>query len=414
MSAHARLVSVSLLVASSLSAQAITVDDDDPGADFATIGAATVAAAEGDVIVVRDGTYTEFVTVTGKSLSIVADVGASVLWGGQLRLMGLAPSQPFVLTGVTIEALAAPFDALAPLVVDGCQGVVWVEDCSFSSFSQSVVSANCIEVEDSSRVVLTRVSALGGNVFGVSVPGGPGLRVASSSVYAFDSVLEGGPGGQDPSTPSDGGPGALLLEQGFLYASGSTLLGGVGGIGGSIFGCADSGGGGTGLQMVDVSAQAALIDTATVGGPPGGFEGAGVCDPGPNGTPRDIQAGTVNDLTPNLPHDLDATSPVVSGQPITITVSATPGEFAIVGYSPGPFAFYVPGLLGPTLLQQPTSSVPVGFVPAGGTSILTATITLPPGVLVSELWLQAAFLSFAPSQIFLSTPAHIAVLAPGL
>ncbi len=391
-------------------ADVLTVDDD-PGADFAFLSIAVNAAAEGDVVLVRDGNYSDAVTIAGKSLTLIAEAGGNVVLGGEITIRDLGPAQHVTVSGIEATGLMSPFDSPPPLLIENCEGAVWIEDCSINSGTSSFNSVNGAIVTNSPRVVMVRTVSSGGNSVFTVEEGGTGLSLFSSSVHLFDCELTGGPGsGQtfDPGTP--GGPGVSVRSDSFLYASGSSLQGGVGGLGGSVFGCSDSGDGGPGLELTHASASAALIDTETLGGSPGLIKGKGDCEPGDVGPPRVAGAGTIDDLAPSLSHGFDAASPATSGQPFSIDLAAPVGAYAWIAYSSSPNAFYLPMLLGPTTLGAPSALAPVGVI--NGTLGTSATITLAPGVLSQDLYLQSVFLRPFPPQIFLSTPAQVTILDP--
>lgn len=401
-----------LLAAAPLAGQVLVVDDTDPGADFSTIEGAVAAAAEGDVIVVRDGTYSAFVTIADKALTLIEDAGHSVTLFGQIKVEGLTAGKQVIVRGIDVRADDSPFGGPAPIEVESCAGTVWIEDGFFPGFSLSNIAPQSIRVANSSRVVIVRANAYGSS--GLSGDGGPALTIDNAAVFLYDSELLGGLGGGDILSSKTGGPAAALGTGGFLYSAGSTLRGGTGGQGGSIFGCFESGAGGPGLLLTDASAAADLIDTQTLGGDPGPSDPGMSCPLGPTGPAREIVAGVVQDLTPDLPHGFTATSPASAGLPFTMTAAATPGELAWVAYSTAPNVLYLPNFLGPTLLQQPASVVFAGLIPAGGTLDLPATIQLPPGVLAQRIALQSVFLAPAVGRIFFAAPTHVTVLAPGL
>ena len=89
-------------------AQTVLVVDDDkvPGIDYNTIADAVTNAPDGAIILVRDGLYSQQVSIDGKSVSLVADEGAVPRIGapGFVSVTGLALGQRFSMTGIVIDS----------------------------------------------------------------------------------------------------------------------------------------------------------------------------------------------------------------------------------------------------------------------------------------------------------------------
>ncbi len=70
-----------LIVASLVQAQGqvLVVDaSGGPGSNFTSLGPAVASAQSGDVLLVRSGGYLDSIVLDGKSLTVIADAGASV------------------------------------------------------------------------------------------------------------------------------------------------------------------------------------------------------------------------------------------------------------------------------------------------------------------------------------------------
>src|SRR5690349_9408266 len=70
--------------------------------DQLTIAAAVAAASEGDLVLVRSGTYAGFV-VDDKALVIALDVGALVTIEGTIEIDNLAGGKSLVLEGLSVH-----------------------------------------------------------------------------------------------------------------------------------------------------------------------------------------------------------------------------------------------------------------------------------------------------------------------
>ena len=110
-----------VLLSTNVGAQTVHVVDADngPGTDATTITQGVAAATSGDILLIRDGTYDEFVTIDGKGLTLLADDGAAVAVGA-FEILNIAaddfvakPSNPKKLR---LELLPQPglLDASSP------------------------------------------------------------------------------------------------------------------------------------------------------------------------------------------------------------------------------------------------------------------------------------------------------------
>ena len=71
---------------------------------YLQISAAVAAAASGDTLLVKSGTYAAFTVDGEKSLSVVADTGASVTVDGTVAVKNLAATQTVLLSGLNLGA----------------------------------------------------------------------------------------------------------------------------------------------------------------------------------------------------------------------------------------------------------------------------------------------------------------------
>jgi len=167
-----------------------------PGIDFTTITAAVAAANDGDIVLVKPGTYnftTTVATVEAKSLTLVAD--GSVVPHGIVEVQNLGAGDVFSIRG---------FSSIDDLAIEANQvdGVLWSEDNILGN------SSSICTFTDVARLNLLRTRFLAG-----------ATSVANSNLATYDSIFEG---------RTRGHPGfiydtALFLDGGHLFASGTRL-----------------------------------------------------------------------------------------------------------------------------------------------------------------------------------------------
>ena len=401
------VISVLLSSAPALRAQVLTVANTGP-ADFTSIRAAIDAAPEGATILVRAGTYNEGGTfeVIDKELVVTGEAGASVrLVNCTLVASDLSAGKTLVLRGLTF----APMPLTEALVVDDCQGTVWLEDSIFEGGTPQIIGgAAAVRVEDGLLVAArSTIAALQPNSASNPVPG---LLARRATVHLFETQVTGGRGGTSGQSIGIGGVGVHLVEGSFLFTASSTIQGGPGGTAGnSFFGCTGltSGMGGTGLVVQGLS-EAHLLGTTVAGGP-GGIV-FGTCTVGPSGEPSEIVDGTLDSvLWPQ--HGFAVTSPVRASSGGTASFRGVPGEFAWYLFSDSAQALFLPQVLGTLVLDFPLSIVPVGTLDAQGEAQAPLMPALAPGAESLTFLLQSLYFDGASNSFTLSTPAVLVVLA---
>jgi hypothetical protein len=142
------------------------------GVDFTDIQSAVTAAVDGDIVLVRNGSYRSF-TVSGKGVSVVADGPAVTCTGIAVELTSAA--QPVVIRGFSGSS--------CPLLIDRCAGSVAVERCVLLGTWGQAVDIAPIGILQSSRVTLSDCRATGWSPF--SVPPPIGLRAVDSVVQLY-------------------------------------------------------------------------------------------------------------------------------------------------------------------------------------------------------------------------------------
>lgn len=258
------------------------------GADFTQIQPAVDAAADGDLILVKPGNYTQF-AIVDRGLTIVAETPGSVHIGGTLRVTALAADKR-----VNLIHLSGTANEERALRFSGNQGAIRVRGGTWigKTHASPTLALDAAYVDDCDDVSLRECTLQGGSGLYLNTPvwGGAGLRQRQSNVALHDCALLGGKGatGKSDVNGGDGGSGGAgaLVEGGFLFASGCTLTGGQGGNGGDASSLFQDGGnagsGGDGVQVED--AQLGLLASSLAGGAQG-FPGWGPMGFGSSGVP---------------------------------------------------------------------------------------------------------------------------------
>lgn len=366
------------------------------GSDFASIGAAVSAAADGDVVLVRAGLYgadtDDLVFLQAKGLAVVAERGASVRTTSAF-VQDLPATTSCLLQGLEFE------------VDDGFSGrfrqnlgPVWVERCSFTpSFSIHGTSGPVVEACES-FVMARSVAfspALAGSLFA--------LRGVDSRLHLFESAIAGLP-------MDDLGLGlrALELENSRVELSGTAVLGAEG-RDGNLF-LPDGQDGGVGM-LIDPGSRAWRLDSDITGGPGGNPFGTGV--PGDDG--QDIVGGGVVVSRPGQSRSLEYTSPVREGEAATMSLHGNPGDTVWLLHSVRPArGVRVPGLAGEILLSAPRVGL-TASIPAGGVLVLPFTAAdLPPGREGRVFYSQAVFRDAQSGSFVLSAPSAFVLLDESL
>lgn len=390
-------------------------DNGGPGVAFTTIQAAVDTAAEGDTLLVKDGSYDESVTISGKSLAVIGEVGASVQVLRTVYVQSLGPAQWSLVRGIDAP-MTGTFVFGEALRVWGNAGPAWIEDGFFDGKHNFGGPASGVLVSGAPGVMIARCQLRGGtgiaSKFGDVKAGGPALLAISTTACVYESTLRGENGSQaGPSFgfPAVGGTGATI-DTCTLFTSGTDLIGGNGadGVTGA-FGCAPGGPGGNGLVVYNASSQALLLDSTLQ--PGAGGLAAGACAAGGPGLPSFLFAGTLSTL-PGTSHALEIASPVRENQPVSALATGVPGELVVLGLSSSQGApLLIPSWGGAVHLGPGFTVLAAGTVPASGTLAISATAgSLPPGVDSAVLYLQPGFVTPATAAIALGAPSALVLL----
>lgn len=363
------------------------------GGDFAQIQPAVSAAAEGDVILVKPGTYNGF-TFLDRSLTVVAETPGTVQILGTVNAFALAETRRLSLIDLSVQATSG-----AALRLSDLQGSVRIRGGTWRA--QDAVSIFAARFQHCDDVAIHGATFVGGNTpYNGSVPlrGGDGLSAWDSNVACHHSTFQGGDGAgdtQDLGQPGGWGGDGVNAFGGYTLLSDVILSGGAGGEGGDESGAVGPGAGGTGGDGAEFGGpgQAALLRVTAKGGA-GGVGGQGFTQPdAPPGAPG---AGTL--ALGGFPIET-LRGPLAAllgdglwrpGTPETLTVQGQPGDHVVLATSPKADFKVVGSKQGVLLLGGMPALKPLGVIPVGG--VLTLTLTqfpLPAGWDGRTLELQA-------------------------
>jgi hypothetical protein len=376
-------------------------DDGGPGVAFTDLQAAVDAAADGDLILVRSGTYAP-ILVDGRSLSIVADAGADVLVldplasgasGVAANVKNVPDGGLVVLSGLGFDGrngpgLGATIDAPGFLSPGDWEkyGTVWIERCTIlgtANTSPFFVEQTPGALSMSLRGVVVHTTT--------GVPderkGTRGFESNLAPVFAYASRFRG------PLEPTDqsSGAGGRMVSASILAVD-------------SVF---EPGAAGSGAPGLELFAQADLLQPPFSPIPSFAVLLGSVADPVVTGA----QSLTIPSVVTLPPRTLDEPNVVRSGVPSSLEVGGTPGELAFLLVSTDfadEYFIELKGLLAPL---APTI-LPLGAIPASGSLTVPVDLTLPGGTTFVRLFTQAALVS-AADGIVLSDPGAVFVLGPG-
>ncbi|MCP3919767.1 MAG: hypothetical protein GY711_29890 [bacterium] len=306
------------------------------GEPYATVQGAVLAAADGDTVLIRAGTYGG-AAVANKSLRLVADDAGVVRLTEPVRVFQLDAGKEVLLSG-----LESTFE------IRHCDGIVTLNRCgSPAPFHTPAHTPVTVQVENCTRVVFA-----GGTFHGQSaaLPGGSfeepsgadAMQVTGSSVSLYGTTLRGGDGAD-----------AL----GYLC-----------------FGCTDGGDGGHGLVL----AQGSVADHADLdsqGGDGGAWGGSDCCFEGTDGLPFWVTGGSELRPVPAHTARLSSNARVVrDGDVVAMSFGGVVGDVAVLFVSPtAGFRSIAPGY-GFLHVGNPYRTADVlGRVPVSGTIAFTRT-----------------------------------------
>ena len=294
------------------------------GAPYTSIQAAVDAAALGDVVLVKAGTYDGFRVIEG--VAIVADEAAGVVVNGTIIVNGISQEQSLLVHRLQANSIGGPTDDYGPaLTVKFSAGSVRAQSCLLQGSADRpgarFTSSGAAALVDS----LARTNSTGFDLEGA------GVHFAGGNLALYGCEARGGAGPVGPSNTQPpacygkkGGPGLLANAFGFVFAGTTMFQGGQGGAGGSgcsvgPVGCCGGGDGGNGVALLDSTQTWWRYDDLLLGGG-GGLGGVGSCGCDLS-TSCTCDAGSTGATIVSTPGDALS---AVAGQVSTLSVAANP------------------------------------------------------------------------------------------
>lgn len=426
-----------IVLASSAAANSVRVVS--PSGPYAEIQSAVDIAQDGDVILVKTGTYASFV-VRELDLTIVADAGANVQVNGAIRVSGISATQALLISGLKATGAASTNTvARFGLYAKNCPGSLRIQDCVLvggTGQGHCGLRSDGTSIENCQDVVFTRCTITGAAEYVDWNPGaglygssGFGAVLSSSRVGFYDCMVRGGNGvvnaafdcqtGYGYSDSSNGGDGCSNSNS-FVFGSGTLFQGGSGANADPTCpmgpNCTAAGNGGAGMSGTSGSQLPPQLLTSPPQGGSGGSAapcGFTCLQPGYQGH---AGPGTTHapppGVLPGTARVLNVSRVVREQALVTFIFQGTPSESVSLYLSDatrfrfrsGARGVLVPGSGGPQPILQ------IGTIPPSGT--ITEPWTIPdlgPGVQARRVILQPAFTS-STGQVTLGTPQAIVLL----
>lgn len=357
---------------------------------YTTIQSAIDAAADGDVVLVRPGTYAGFV-IDAKSVDVI---GGAATIAGRVEVRTLIAARSVSLSGLTIQnTVAGP-----SLVVTAALGAVRVQDCTVRGPAYPSGWGRAAEISGSRDVAITRCS-LSGTSGGIGVDGATAVIASGSFIAFYDTSVSGGVGGDDYPPPAGdnyiyGGYGgdALALQSGcVVVVSGCQVLGGSGGFAHGGF----HGDGGAGIDAV--AANLRLLDSLVLSG----------SSPSGNSIPNLINGGGTTTTWPGTSRHVDGSVVVHEQGTVTLQLRGNPGDNVVLIASQGTqWSLSDPwrGVLLVRARQPPIRTVSLG--PVDGTGQITFSYP------IGDLGLGVESLRYTFQALFVSPSGTTTLSSP--
>lgn len=415
--ALARLVLAIVVLALPAGAGVIVVDAGG-GGDATDLPEAIALASEGDVLLVKPGTYSGFL-VEALSVHVVAD-GGVVSVTGPVAIRNLAPGQRVALDEIDIKPVFTNIFTQPPaLRVIDCAGSVRIERCEIVAPSPVIwnacqkfafwpAGADGAQVIDSDDVVFASCLFEGGRGFGstdlfcldTGSDGGRGLVVEGSAVGLHEVIARGADGRED-GYGGQGGHGIQLIGASDVLAAGTIAEGGDGGRSNDFIGFSPIGDGGDGA-LVEGGATLRVLGGLYSGGE-AGYSCCWITSPGED------QAGQGTIVTyPGTSRRLLTSSPAREGNDLTLAINGVAGDQVslLVGLLPAHVP--LPKFSGALYVDPSTmlGPLPIATLGAGPALVLLTIPELGPGLDVVPLELQLFVIDASGDAKVLSGPGQ--------
>ena len=352
-------------------------DDPGPGVDFGDIQDAIDAASSGDLVLVKDGSYSAF-TVANTSLSIIGEEEAEVFVDGVpgdhlVLIHSVGATDRVLIRGLTIR----PPDVLVGdvLRLENSAGLIWIEEVQvveavFSHpFTYSLNQLQATRIANCDEVIL---SAFGthGSVGGVPITGSLevgsiGMRVENSTVHMSRTVATTG---FNLLLSSPGRPGVEVVDS-FVSATDCNVTGGNGGLGNCFTGQPARVGG----PAVDVTSNGTF--TAIGGIFSGGIGGDDGCDPPlPDGPSYEVDPSSLLIEHAATPVRLRSNRFVRDQDLTTFRLDTDPGSSTLLLIQLQPNPLYIPAFPALVATGPGPLLVDMGVTDAAGEIVLTSDV----------------------------------------
>lgn len=400
----------------------IVVDASGAG-NHVDLPAAIAAASDGDVLLVKQGTYSGFV-VTDKALDIVGEAGAPPEIVGPVRIVNLAATRTVTITGLRVRQTVSPASATPEpaIVSQGNSGAVRLQGLDLQGFDAVVCErrgGHALWVFDSVDVVAARCTVQGGD--GGPCPsyggeGGDALITQLSNVALVQCTLSAGNGGGGSTAcgPIQGygyagfGGDAVRSYGSTVFASGCTLRGGDGGDG---IGWLPAGCGGYGMLALTSSSPSnvRMLDCSVAAGVHGGVSLPFCHTPTP---PTFVMLGSTSTVLSGAARQMSAPRVVREQQVLRVDFEGQPGDRVELRFSTRPSHVYSDSWRGVRALRKetPWAALQAGTLDGSGhLSIAWPVDDLGAGVSAQRLFLQAWFIDTSGTST-IGPPATVCLL----
>ncbi len=401
----------------------VIVVDAAGGGDATDLPQAVALAIEGDVLLVKPGSYSGF-TIDGLSLRVVAD-GGVVTVTSSVAIRNLGAGQRVVLDEIDVQpAWIDIFSQPPALTIAGCAGSVHVERCNVlapsaiandlcEGFAAWPKGPDAVSVSNCADVAISTATLTGGAGIGSTNPlcldsgsyGGRALAVVDSLVGLHDVVARGAIGMID----GYGGVGGNALDvsgASDVLASGVFAEGGDGGYSADFIGSTGFGGNGGHGANVEAPATLRVLGGSYAGGAPGGA----CCWTDFPGQPM-VVTGNLIDYAGSH-HRLLTSSPTREGGTLVVSISGQTGDLAWIALSTAPTFIHAAPLNGVLYLHPAflTAPLPLATITSPQSQVPFQMPQMPPGVDVRLVDLQAIVFEPGTGALVLTAPAQLVVL----